>query len=455
MHAFLGECPLMEWVSTLTGTALDREEDTFTRLCLAGAALDTGNLGVYALGLSVVQGVYRSCSDASITVFDHGRGLRHHALGSNGAVRPVEFCGAMLTRRLYRPEAFGRIRLAARLGGLWNPAAKRILAAGAMLDISGGDSFTDLYGLRRFHQICLPKWIALENRVPLILLPQTYGPFRAGRTREQAARIVRGSAMAWARDARSFDALRDLLEDGFNPERHRLGVDVAFGLEVRDPGDRLPGALREWLESAPASRPLGINISGLIYHDLAKARDDYGFVADYQRLIERLIAGLSERTDRPILLIPHVLTPAGHYESDPEACCRTREALPAKLQGRVHLVPPDFDAGEMKWIISRCSWFCGTRMHSTIAGLSSGVPTTVIAYSPKTQGVFESCGLGEAVVDPRELGTDECVERLLDLFHRRHELAATLAVRLPAVKAQAERQMDEIVAFINEARARA
>ena len=30
-----------------------------------------------------------------------------------------------------------------------------------------------------------------------------------------------------------------------------------------------------------------------------------------------------------------------------------------------------FDCGEMKWIVRKLEWFCGTRMHSTIAGLSS------------------------------------------------------------------------------------
>lgn len=415
------------------------------RLVLSGGSLDTANLGVCALGLAVAGRLLRWSPRLHLTHLDHSRGLRRHAIDSNGSVQFIDLCGARLTRRLYQPEALGRVRLAARLGGLRNPAAQRILSADALLDISGGDSFTDLYGLWRFRAVTMPKLIALENNIPLILLPQTYGPFNAPKSRHIAQRIVCGAAMAWARDGRSFEVLRDLLGDAFDPGRHRLGVDVAFALKAHDPGDRLSLDLRGRLSTDNSERPVGVNISGLMYHDPERTRNHYGFVADYRELITYLLTGLLERTDAPILLVPHVLTPAGNYESDPEACRLARETLPLGLRKQVHLVPPDFDASEMKWIISRCQWFNGTRMHATIAGLSTGVPTTAIAYSPKTQGVFETCGLGHAVVDPRECDTDTCVERLLELFDLRDELASTVADHLPGVKAQADRQINEIV----------
>ena len=39
---------------------------------------------------------------------------------------------------------------------------------------------------------------------------------------------IRQAAMCWARDARSFETLKELLGDYFDPQRHRCGVDVAF-----------------------------------------------------------------------------------------------------------------------------------------------------------------------------------------------------------------------------------
>ena len=73
------------------------------------------------------------------------------------------------------------------------------------------------------------------------------------------------------------------------------------------------------------------------------------------------------------------------------------------------MAPAFADSREAKWLISKCDWFCGTRMHSTIAGLSSGVPTSTLAYSGKAQGVFESCGQGDCVADMRTLDAGAAV----------------------------------------------
>ena len=87
-------------------------------------------------------------------------------------------------------------------------------------------------------------------------------------------------------------------------------------------------------------------------------------------------------------------------------------------------------------------------MHATIAGLSSLVPTSTVAYSDKAIGVFESCGQGREVFDPRVLGTDEVVEGMKDSFRRRHDLKMSLGEHLPRVKEQAARQMDDLADII-------
>lgn len=418
-------------------------------VCLFGAAPDTGNLGVSALGVATLGGLGPRLPAARFTVFDFGRGVRKASARAGGDEVHFELCGAMLTRRHYRPESLWTIRAANWLGGLGNPAVARIRRADAVLDISGGDSFTDLYGLWRFESVRLPKQIALEMDRPLILLPQTYGPFRAATTRRAAARIVQRAAMAWARDARSFDVLRELAGDAFDPQRHRCGVDVAFGLESRAPQPAALGALAARLAQPRAQPLIGLNVSGLIYHDPAAARQRYGFRADYRDLLHAFVLRLLHETDSHVLLTPHVLTPPGHYESDAGASAALRAALPDSLRGRVFEAPLGLDCCETKWLIGRTDWFCGTRMHATIAALSSGVPTAAIAYSSKTSGVFECCRQGECVVDPRALDTQEACEALWACFQRRENARRRLADVLPQVRAQVVQQMDAIAACVN------
>jgi len=479
------------------------------RLCYGGASPDTGNLGVSALCYAVVGGLAKCDPEIDLTVFDEGSGLRRETAEFAGGRFNFTLCGATQTRRVWQRRSFWNIRVSNWLGGMGNPAVKCLRNADAVLDISGGDSFTDLYGPKRFHSVTFSKRLVLEHRRPLILLPQTYGPYRDPRSRAIAADIVRRAAMAWARDARSFDVLKDLIGQDFDPQRHLSGVDVAFALETRPPRQPLPDPIATWLacgtgfqpvnaascgtgfqpvsSGPPPGRPgqatptyvgstepqacpaaplapvpldpsvpsvIGFNVSGLIWHDPVAMRDRYGFKADYRECVLGFLRRILQESDARILLIPHVLLPPGHYESDPGA----NDAVIAALRSdpdervqeaadrRVALVPPVYDPMEMKWIIARTDWFCGTRMHATIAGLSSGVPTAAIAYSVKTAGVFETCGQGKHVADPRKEQTPEIVGQLWNSFNEKDNSRLSLTSSAHANVQKAEQQMATIVA---------
>ncbi len=109
-----------------------------------------------------------------------------------------------------RSDSLFNMRISAKLGGLANPGVKAIAEADAVLDISGGDSFADIYGIKRFKGITQPKQLSIDLGTPLILLPQTYGPFDQAKTRREASAVVKKTSMAWARDERSFESLKEL-----------------------------------------------------------------------------------------------------------------------------------------------------------------------------------------------------------------------------------------------------
>jgi polysaccharide pyruvyl transferase WcaK-like protein len=279
----------------------------------------------------------------------------------------------------------------------------------------------------------------------LILLPQTYGPFRNPKLRQMAERVVRTATMAWARDAESYDILKSLAGPEFSPERYRSGVDVAFLLECKKP-KHLPADIQLWI-SERKQRVAAINVSGLIYNGPDSARDQYGFRADYTDVIDGLLRRLLENTDWNIVLVPHVLTPIGHFESDRRACEVAVERIGNAGIGRIAVLPTTYDQSEIKSLISQVDWFCGTRMHATIAALSTGVPTAAIAYSMKTKGVFATCGQESHVADPRVMNTVEVLEHLWTSWQMRDAARNELYHRLPAVLERAANQMSEIVTF--------
>ena len=55
----------------------------------------------------------------------------------------------------------------------WSDLDEKISGCDLILDIGGGDSFTDIYGLKRYLYITFSKMKVIKNTVPLILAPQT------------------------------------------------------------------------------------------------------------------------------------------------------------------------------------------------------------------------------------------------------------------------------------------
>lgn len=425
------------------------------RIALFGAAPDTANMGVSALFMSAVSGVSQYVENVEFVVFDYGNGRRDRSIYIPGMKEiPLILYGARLGYRYYRPENLTSMALLAQLGvlgGSLNEGIRLIDSCAAVLDVSGGDSFSDIYGKKRFYGIYTRKLISVRRGVPLVLLPQTYGPFKSELIRKKSSEVVRQSEMAWARDVDSFKVLKQLVGDGFDPKRHRCGVDMAFGLLPKTAETKLDAKLNSWINvvGAPNIVPrIGFNVSGLIYNDPVGAINKYGFKADYKQVVIGFLKFLLENTEARIVLISHVMDKPGHFESDLGACLDVASQFEGNYSDRIMVAPATLDQSEVKWLISKMSWFCGTRMHSTIASLSSGVPTASVSYSDKTKGVFETCGQGQQVFDPRQLDVEQVISGLIQSYEARESIQTSLQQHLPYVMNTVSSQMQSIASLI-------
>lgn len=117
---------------------------------------------------------------------------------------------------------------------------------------------------------------------------------------------------------------------------------------------------------------------------------------------------------------------------------------------RVEVLPQFYSAPELKWIISRLDWFAGARMHSTIAGISSGVPTMGLAYSDKAYGVFERCRIGSSVADLRTLDTEQLADMTEQSLAIRGCTRAVLEEGCITIHAAIEQQFRDLASIIEE-----
>lgn len=279
-----------------------------------------------------------------------------------------------------------------------------------VLDIGGGDSFADIYGARRFWYQVLSKAVVIASGTPLILAPQTIGPFRSLWSRRVATAVMRRCALVVTRDAPSSRLVRNL--DGRIPLLE--ATDVAFALNyvpVERPDD---GKIR-----------VGVNVSGLLFAGGYSRDNDFGLLMDYREAMRTIIRRVAERPGVDVHLFSHVVIPdaySGVVEDDHHASMQ----LASEFGDNVHVVPKYLDPSIVKGHIASMDFFCGSRMHACIAAFSAGVPTVPIAYSRKFSGVFGTIGYDE-VADPQHEDLETVVGKVLEGLDNRQMLARRMA----------------------------
>lgn len=294
----------------------------------------------------------------------------------------------------------------------WGEVHKALRRCDLVCDIGAGDSFADIYGVRRFLSIALSQLAVSRPRQRLILSPQTIGPFERWWTRIIARRLMTRCRAVVVRDALSLQAV------GTIKARTEVieATDVAFRLPYRPVPAAAGGAVR-----------VGLNISGLLFHGGYTRQNMFELVVDYPRLVRALLEWFDRKPGCEVHLISHVISDSAPIEDD----YRVARQLAADFP-RVRVAPRFSSPSAAKSYISGMNFFCGSRMHACIAALSSGVPTVPLSYSRKFTGLFESVGY-PLVADCKTEGEEQILEKVRSAFHQREALKA----RAQAARARA------------------
>lgn len=254
-----------------------------------------------------------------------------------------------------------------------------------VIDLTEGDSFADIYGQDRYDTLTLIKEM-VEQSAPLILGSQTYGPFSKTKNRKRAAKVIQKAIAVIARDKISADYVKKI--SGVKPF---LSCDLAF---------RLPYDNRS---AERTGKKVGLNVSGLLYSTGSEGQGtDKSFVlkTDYDQYVDQIIKYLI-KNEYEVHLI-------GHVEADYDVNKKLKMKYPS-----VNLAPEFDNPMDAKSYISSMDLFIGSRMHATIAALTSNTPVVPVAYSRKFTGLFENVDY-PYVVDLQTEDTNETVQAVID-----------------------------------------
>ena len=310
-----------------------------------------------------------------------------------------------------------------------NACLRHVEEADVVAAMSGGDSFSDIYGLRRFFYVSLPQLLAIFMNKKLVVMPQTLGPFEGNIARTVAGYILTRATLIYSRDYAGLRSVRSLVGPNNNGQV-RFSHDVAFVLEPSVPARvDCVGIPAQRREDAPL---VGINISGLLFMGGYTRDNMFGLRVEYDKLMDALIELFIRQKNADVVLIPHVF--GRESESDSPVCERIYEAFRTKYAGKIGYVRGTYNQSEIKHIIGRCDFFVGSRMHACIAALSQNIPAVAVAYSDKFLGVMETVGVGALVADARKMSSEEILGVVNRAFEQRASLRSELQMKMPAVR---------------------
>ncbi|WP_319562190.1 polysaccharide pyruvyl transferase family protein [Marispirochaeta sp.] len=397
-----------------------------------GASFATRNRGVSALAAASVELIEKYFPDNPIYLVFPGLSYKSSAnsIFSSQVKRIKYICFRFnpfsrpsnsvvyitLGAILYRIIRFKQLR---KLIKEYFPLINTVTTSRFVADIWGGDSFSDIYDLKRMCKRSFGSLLTLILDKKLILFPQSYGPYKTKGAQTLARIIIRYADWTLARTLENnwlYDInLQGIVKPVFCP-------DIAFTLKSIPPNENID---RFFSFNNSTTKPLvGLNISGLLYSGGYTGRNMFGLEFEYGKFIKNLCMLLINEENCNILFIPHTYGERNNTssEDDLSASIIVKNSLDDNCKDNISIMDMYLNQHELKYIIGQTDFFIGSRLHACIAALSQEIPVLGIAYSHKFIDVFGSVDLSDLVVDGRTLSEYEACNKVRKYLNTRVEI---------------------------------
>jgi len=285
--------------------------------------------------------------------------------------------------------------------------------AKAVLSV-GGDNYSLDYGIpRKFTSL---DDIVLKMGKPMSIWGASIGPFSKNSKYEKY--MVEHLHNVTAIFVRESATIEYLTEKGVIDNVFRV-ADPAFLMDSMEPKEN---------ELNIEDGAIGINLSPLMSRYVTG-----GNINEWTEIAAKIVSKISESTSRKIYLIPHVTNP--HILENDHIFLRNVMSKANFRKNSINLIPPIYNAAETKWIIGQMKIFAGARTHSTIAALSSCVPTLSFAYSLKAQGINKDIfGNDFYCLNPNELKSNTIIDKIQEMIDNSSGIEKGLHIKIPEIQ---------------------
>jgi colanic acid/amylovoran biosynthesis protein len=255
--------------------------------------------------------------------------------------------------------------------------------------------------------------LALRLGKPVVVLPNSYGPFLGPGVRLLLRWVLTRCRLIWAREGRS--AAMVAAELGLTVP---VAPDMAFSLV---PASRATGEAICRQAGVPLGTVPCVGITVRPYR-FPQAADPGASYTRYLAAIAALVRHIAARGWHPVL-VTHVIGPNAH-EDDRLAI----EAVRQQLGDTPHSwIDSPGDCRAQAAIYGCFDYLVGTRFHSVIFALTAGVPSLAIAYGGnKGEGIMTDMGLADYVLPIDTITPEALLARFDQLVAAAPEIRAQL-----------------------------
>lgn len=302
--------------------------------------------------------------------------------------------------------------------------------------VKGGGFFQFYGGLTSSYTAYFDAYhIFLASRLgkPVYMMPNSLGPFEGPMVKWIVRKALGKCSLVSARESISSDmTAREL---GIEPV---LSPDLAFNLKpARLERDEVFAAY-----GIPADRKV-VAVTVRPYR-FPNAADPMAAYESFKRGVADFIEWLYGQGCIAVL-VNHTLAVNSH-ENDYACITEVVKMLP---EGHYRVISnSDYDCQDLKCLYSLCDYVVGTRFHSVIFSLASGVPGLAISYvGNKSVGIMADMGLGDYVLHIDSVTADELKARFTALVRNEEDVKG----KLKAYMAKMPEERSVLVRLIEEA----
>jgi len=260
--------------------------------------------------------------------------------------------------------------------------------------INGGDGFSDIYGTKTFENRLFHANLAISMNIPLIILPQTLGPFKKLSNYKTAKKILNYASKIYVRDNKFESELNNMNVD------FKITKDLSFYMNP------------EICSTKMLHGSIGLNVSGLCYFN--KFRDLSNRFDNYPTLITEIINHFQCK-NVPVYLLAHSYNyyNPDYGNDDMLAIKDVYKNLNNKTD--IYLIDKNLNSPQTKYVISQFAFFIGTRMHANFAAIFTKTAVYGLAYSYKYEGSFNYMGLADyysSVLDIKKSDISSIIKKI-------------------------------------------